>query len=220
MADHKLILDTTWEEEGGLSKNLQDNASRDPVPDGTGNHTNRGVTWATFKGLAAKLSYTATPALFYRMPIEIWRSIVKVGYWDVINLDNVKSQGLANLLFTIAWMSGNSRAARFAQEVANSFGANLSVDSKIGPLSTNAINILTSTQAKDGQFFERIFNKYMDFLKSLNDWRTFGNGWTNRLTTLYNNSIALIGKALLNPTKVGFWGLIITLSAVGMTVFF
>lgn len=40
------------------------------------------------------------------MPHEIWLKIAKGGYWDKLNLDTVKSQAVANVMFSWCWGSG------------------------------------------------------------------------------------------------------------------
>lgn len=112
------IDDFTEGWEGGLTDDIDDNASKYPVP-GTYTkikkgkphtssrwHTNKGVTWATFKSNAVKLGYSATPELFFLMPKEIWLKIAKSRYWDILYLDQYQSQAIANILFSWQWMSG------------------------------------------------------------------------------------------------------------------
>ena len=45
MADYRLIIPFIKSKEGGLSKETSDTASADKVPDGSGYHTNKGITW-------------------------------------------------------------------------------------------------------------------------------------------------------------------------------
>ena len=58
--------------EGGWSKDPLDPAAAFPVPDGSGVHTNIGITWKTFAANAEKLGYAATPKNFKNMPPDIW----------------------------------------------------------------------------------------------------------------------------------------------------
>ena len=72
MANYKKIMPFVRKWEGGLSNNKSDNASKNPSPceynGKKGWHTNKGVTWTTFKG-SANLGYTANhivvKAIFY-----------------------------------------------------------------------------------------------------------------------------------------------------------
>jgi hypothetical protein len=96
--------------EGGLSRAKTDSASSYPCPytyEGrTDWHTNKGITWKTFSGLAAKLGYEASAKNFFVMPKSLWLKILKGGYWHPFNLDNCKSPELAVLIVSWAWGSG------------------------------------------------------------------------------------------------------------------
>ena len=65
MADYTNIINFIKAKEGGLSSATTDTASRNPSNCGNGSngkpyHTNKGVTWSTFKSLSSKLGYSAT----------------------------------------------------------------------------------------------------------------------------------------------------------------
>ena len=54
---NKANLDYILKWEGGLSKHPRDSAARHPVPDGSGHHTNKGITfrlWASVHGSTAE----------------------------------------------------------------------------------------------------------------------------------------------------------------------
>ena len=182
--------------EGGLSKDRNDPAAVDPVPDGSGNHTNKGVTWATFKGLASRLGYTATPALFYRMPDDVWRKIYKVGYWDPVNGDAINSQGIAELMADWAWGSGPGTAARFVQRYLVKKGYKIAVDGRFGPASTRALNDLIKKQGAK-KTFDDLWNVRLEFLKSLSGWQFYGQGWLNRMKDFYNYGITVLGSPVV-----------------------
>jgi lysozyme family protein len=141
VANHRLVLPLIRKVEGGLSRAKTDSARFDPVPDGSGYHTNRGVTWATFKGLSARLGYAATPALFYQMPPAIWERIFKLGYWDAVAGDALKSQGVATVAVDYAWGAGPGTAVKAMQQVLNyQYGARLVVDGRMGAATLRAAN--------------------------------------------------------------------------------
>jgi hypothetical protein len=71
MADFTRIIPIIKQWEGGKSKAKTDRASAFPVPDGSGYHTNKGVTWETFLGSAKKVGYSPTIENFYKMPDSI-----------------------------------------------------------------------------------------------------------------------------------------------------
>ena len=133
--------------EGRLSKDRRDRASRYPVPDGSGYHTNIGVTWQAFLFNGPLLGYTPTPALFYDMPKEIWLRIYKIGYWDTMKADQINSQAIAEFLVDWAWGSGPSLAARKLQEYLNKHEYGLKVDGILGAISIGSLNHHISKKA-------------------------------------------------------------------------
>ncbi len=83
MANYKNIIPFIQQQEGGLSKAITDTASAHPVPDGSGYHTNKGITWQTWSGVFG----TGADSIqrFYNMSEEDWETIYKKYYWDSIN---------------------------------------------------------------------------------------------------------------------------------------
>jgi lysozyme family protein len=197
--------------EGGLSRDANDPAAVDSVPDGSGYHTNKGVTWATFKGLAKKIGYNPTAALFYKMPDNIWLAIYKIGYWDPMNGDKINSQGIAELLADWAWGSGPGTAARYVQRYLVSKGYKIAVDGAFGPASTKALNDeIKKAGAK--KVFDDLHTSRLNFLKSLPGWQHYGTGWGNRLKDFYNYGIRVVNE---NPIPTG-----IILAAVALALYF
>jgi len=126
MANYRLIIPHILQSEGGLSKNPNDNASAYPVPDGSGYHTNKGVTWKTFVDLASKIGYTATPKLFYAMPSDIWGKIYKLGYWDQFRGDTIQAQAVANMFADGFWIGGGAKQVKAVQTFLKSNGYTVS----------------------------------------------------------------------------------------------
>lgn len=81
-------------------------------------------------GIPKHGSYIPSPELDYHV-----KTISKIKYWDVVKLDNVKDQSIANLLMDIAFGSGPSIAAKSVQRVLK-----LKADGKVGPITVEAIN--------------------------------------------------------------------------------
>jgi hypothetical protein len=110
MANYKFAIPFYLKKEGGLSRATTDTASSNPSPctyqGKSGWHTNKGVTWGTFKGNAAKLGYTANCTNFLNMPADIWGKIFKIGYWDFWKCDEIPFQSIADFMTWTAWGSG------------------------------------------------------------------------------------------------------------------
>lgn len=194
MANYLLVIPSLLEYEGGLSKDPHDNASAYPVPDGSGYHTNKGVTWQTFTSLASQLGYSATPALFYEMPKEIWGKIFKKGYWDKILGDKINSQGLANILVNGAYLGtyGLKNQVKAIQEFLKQNGFNVAVDGWIGTQTISAINSYATTADRTAKLLSIAREAQLNYLSKLDDWWKYKDGWTNRFNDLYNNGISLI----------------------------
>lgn len=180
MADHKIIIPFILKAEGGLSRATTDTASRNPSPcviNGvTGWHTNKGITWSTFTGLAAKLGYVASCENFKTMPQSIWDKIFKNGYWDALNLDRVNSQAIANIAADFAWGAGPVTAARRLQMAVNNVtNKKLVVDGNIGPTTLAAIN-----SAPQAALFTEYANIKDAFYKGLPGQGANQKGWANR----------------------------------------
>jgi lysozyme family protein len=217
MADYRQITGWIRKWEGGLSKSKSDYFSKFPVPDGSGYHTNKGITWKTFETLAPKLGYIATPQLFYAMPDDIWGKIFKYGYWDVIHGDQITSQAIAETLVDWAWASGagiaiiqlqgllflpTQLATIKVQALAEkrSFSQLLSAQLlKIGVASytMDTRTLATLNNANEKNFHEILSNYKQAWYLSLPGQQANYAGWKNRLVDLYNTTRHKITGAVL-----------------------
>src|SRR5690606_1286436 len=81
------------EKEGGLSRDPGDNASAYPAPwtyDGHDDwHTNKGITYQTFKSNAKRLGYEPSAKNFFEMPDSIWLNILKNVYMSAYPLHRI-----------------------------------------------------------------------------------------------------------------------------------
>jgi len=207
MADYKIVIPFILKWEGGLSRATTDTASRNPSPctfnGQTGWHTNKGVTWATFTTLASRLGYAATCTNFQRMPEDIWGKIFKVGFWDAIGGDQIKSQAIANVAADFAWGAGPFRAVQRLQMAVNNISSNkIAVDGKIGPRTIAAVNNTNQLA---------LFNEYTklkdQFYKNLPGQEANQRGWSNRHNDLLEFSkkyIFPIGGGLLAAALIFF----------------
>ncbi len=196
MANYKLLIPLLRKNEGGLSNAKTDPARVDPVPDGTGNHTNNGVTWGTFKWAAPRLGYTATPALFYEMPKWVWEGIYKKLFWDKLRGDEIKSQGIADMLVDFAYNAGVGAAIKLAQYVLLGMHSGTG---QVGPKTLDALNHKDYKKTLD-----KLYNGRLAFYKSLTTlWPIYAVGWTNRLNSVYDfakkniGTVAVAGGGLL-----------------------
>lgn len=209
MAQIKYIIPFTYKWEGGLSRATTDTASKNPSPytykGQTGWHTNKGVTYSSFKSLSPKLGYKDTADNFLNMPEDIWLKIAKNGYWDKLNLDAVKSQAVANLLFSWQWGSGYAwipRVSRYLKTKGIEWvgGSYVNKVLKLAPdfnQIADKLNLLIDKQGEKKTFDELVEQK-KQFLLSLGQPAN-EKGWLNRLEDLRKYSYGLIGKIKQNP---------------------
>ncbi len=193
MANHKIYADAMLREnwEGGLSRALTDTASSDPCPmmyqGKTGWHTNKGITWTTFKS-NGHLGYNPTPENFFLMPHNIWTLIYKKSYWDVWHLDEMKYQSIANILVSWAWGSGATGSLNmmfnFVKNKMNYSGAKTRKD----------VMKFLDSQPNERALFNLLCDERERLFVAMNQPANL-QGWKNRL----NRFRALFEPKDLNP---------------------
>ena len=191
MVNYKNLVPFIKIKEGGISGTPKDSASKNPSPCGKDRqgypyHTNKGVQWATFKGLASKGGYTASCDNFLKMPDDIWNRIYKVGFWDEIQGDRIKNQAIANTFVEMVWGSGIGSVSRGTGAVGwlNSFfkknyNQNLTSITQM----VDFVNKLDN-EGKTPELFEKLNNFRASKYKALNQ-PAFTKGWLNRLNAFY-----------------------------------
>jgi hypothetical protein len=193
MADIASIIGLTKKEEGGLSRATTDTASRYPSPyehnGKRGWHTNRGVTYKTFESLAKKLGYANNRENFINMPDSIWLKIAKNGYWDILNLDKMNSQAIANLFFSWQWAAGYGWRNRIRRYLATK-----NIDWPTSKL-LNIPIIFNELTKKEGEkkILDELIDQYKEFYISLNQPANI-KGWLNRVERLKEYAYTLISK--------------------------
>jgi lysozyme family protein len=173
----KANLDYILKWEGGLSKHPRDSAARHPLPDGSGYHTHKGITWRVFCSQYGNSEQAVNR--FYKMTHDDFRGIYKL-YWNGVKADSISSQILAEYVTDFAWGSGVAGASRQVQKWLNSQGYKVGVDGKIGNQTVTAINQLIEDKGQRIAF-ESLDAHRRHFLSRLKDFDVFGNGWYNRL---------------------------------------
>lgn len=205
MADFNLAIPIIKRSEGGLSKNPNDTAARWPVPDGSGFHTNKGITWQTFLSNAKSLGYKATPELFYQMPDEVWNKITKKYYWDMVQGDKLKSQAVATILVDWYFGSGNWSIKNLQSVLNTHFGKKLKIDGSMG------INTLTAANKVDQKkLTETLYQARIRFIEAISKkpgQSVFRNGWLDDAKHTFEMASSYL------PTITG-------LGAIALGVFF
>ena len=200
MAEALSIVPFILKWEGGLSKDPSDSASKDPAPCSykgvNGYHTNKGITYTTFKSLASPLKYSDDCDTFFKMPEEVFLKIFKNGYWNSYLLDQYKSQRIANLVVSWAWASGLAGSYRQIRKYVEAKGVDL--PDKFNSVGVKMLveyfnNLSVSGEAKA---YTDLVQAYKDFYIRLNQPK-FIKGWLNRLQDLVSTS----GEAVASTVK-------------------
>lgn len=188
---NKANLDYILKWEGGLSKHPRDSAARHPVPDGSGHHTNKGITWRVFRSIYG--SGEDAIKRFYRMTHDDFRGIYKL-YWNGVKADSISSQIIAEYVTDFAWGSGVAGASRQVQRWLNSQGYKVGIDGKIGNQTITAINQLIEDKG-ELKAYESLNAHRRHFLSRLRDFDVFGQGWYNRLNDFHSYALNTLGNS-------------------------
>lgn len=180
MSDCKHIIPFIIKSEGGLSKDPSDPASGHTVPDSSGYHTNKGITWKVFSNEFGVNSIKR----FYDMSDEDWGYIFKKLYWNLIIGDQINSQRVADVLVDWVWGSGKYYPEMDVQDILiNSFNQHITKDGSFGP---ETIKVLNSVDEQ--KLYDLIISKRYSYLDSIvvsnPKLQRFIIGWKNRMANL------------------------------------
>jgi lysozyme family protein len=180
MANYKEIIPFILQAEGGLSKAKTDKASLDLVPDGKGFHTNKGITWTTLKKYQSRLgvSQDMLIQIFYMMPQHVWEMVFKLGYWDAMKGDQIKSQAIADTLVDWAWTSGPVTAIRKLQQFMR-----VPVNSRMDARTLQRLNAISD----EGSFLKSFSDFKKQWYLTLPNQSANYEGWAKRLDRLYES---------------------------------
>ena len=161
-------------------------------------HTNKGVTFCTFKGLGQKVG--VTPITYERFLNLTKQDAGKflLAYYQQMQGDKLSPKiGLS--LCEASWGSGPGTAVIHLQKALNLMGKKVNVDGVLGPGTIAAANSVSQSALYDNYWKIRI-----SYLKSLGSlWQTYGVGWMNRVNSFLKNTskasigIGIVGIALI-----------------------
>lgn len=148
-------------------------------PDDPGGMTNLGVTraaWSAYKGRGVSEDEMRG------LTVEKVKPFYRDRYWAEISGDWLPD-GVDYAVFDFAVNSGVGRAARCLQSLVN-----VSQDGRIGPKTIAAVKDEDPVLLVNELCAERL-----KFLKGLATFRTFGRGWTKRVTDVQARAAEMAG---------------------------
>lgn len=140
-------------------------------------NVNKGISWNTFKLYSDEYLYEPTCENFKEMPDEIWNTIFKKVYWDGVNGDQIKNQGIANMLSYIAFKSGGLMyLTGYLQKVLKEFGYKIKSQEGMNIMNMNLsrldfeytdfINDIDA-KGKSSELYDKLFFDYEQDIISL-----------------------------------------------------
>ena len=229
MANYKNILTHVKTNEGGYSADPRDSQSKNPS-DVKGLdkryptlpvHTYRGVAYSTWVAYAKKKGFTPTGKNFVSMTLAQWENLLKTLYWDAIYGDNIKSQGVAEILFEAIWGGTVKPLIVYLQTylrkegATNDKGQQIAVDGAMGRNTYEALNKFTKNNKQHAKLIEDLTAFRLSQLKKMPAWNYAQNGWTRRLFEIRDAGLKYITE---NPVKTG--GAVVGLLLLGAGYYF
>ena len=153
-------------------------------------HTSSGITWSTYILYCKEKKKAPSSSEFLQMNVNIWNDIYKTLFWDKILGDKINSQGIAENLVEARFVGGSQSLIRDLIKYMNiTYNLKLSMVNYVSMPLVNALNKYIITQSRYKKVLDYLYNSRLNYYKSLNDWKVYGKGWTNRLNSLYERSI-------------------------------
>lgn len=160
-------LSLVLKSEGGWSDHAQD----------PGGATMKGVTLANFRRY---VKADATKDDLRKISNDQVATVYRRFYWDAVAGAQLPG-GVDYAVFDFAVNSGPSRAAKLLQAIVGA-----KQDGKIGPDTLEKAKAMMRATLID-----EICDRRMAFLRKLSTWKTFGKGWTSRVSAVRNNALKM-----------------------------
>lgn len=181
--------------EGGLSKDSNDTASSCAPFEGA-YHTNKGVTYCTFKSLADKLGIENSYQKFISLSNDDISKFIFYFYNDAHGNQLPDSVGLS--VTEAAWGSGKSRAIKNLQNALVNLGKLNAgdVDGVFGEQVLKAVATVPEDKLFTAFWKER--QRFIDSLTSQSKYSMYKKGWQNRIDSFLKN---ITPGAIFTATK-------------------
>lgn len=150
-------------------------------PADPGGPTNYGITLADARHY---WKANATAADVKVMSLDLAKQIYRAHYWNAMSCDALPA-GVDYCVFDYGVNSGVARSARVLQRLVK-----VPQDGVIGPQTLAAVGKLDPAG-----LIHLICEERLTFLRSLKTWRTFGKGWSARVTEVRASSLRLAAAA-------------------------
>ena len=154
--------------EGGFTDDERDKGNK--LPDGRKGSTMLGVTQFNWE---QHVGHEVTHDQMRKLTPADVEPLYKKKYWDVVRADELPS-GIDYLVFDLGVNAGPGRSIKLLQTAVG-----VPADGGLGPISMAAV--LAADPIKLIQDFS---DAKEDFYRSLDDFKTYGTGWLNRVAAV------------------------------------
>jgi lysozyme family protein len=156
-------------------------------PADPGGATMKGVTLENFRRYVKP---GATKADLRKITDEQLSTVYRKFYWDAVSASDLPD-GVDYAVFDFAVNSGPSRAAKYLQKAVG-----VAQDGKVGP---------QTIKAAQSKVYSAVINDICDarmkFLMGLSTWKTFGKGWTSRVSGVRAEALKMVLAAPMPDIK-------------------
>lgn len=156
-------------------------------------HTNKGVTFCTFKAMAEELGVLpVTYEKFIKLTdAEVAKFIYR--FYENVN-GRAFPDSIAIAMVETSWLSGKQRAFKHLQEALNDMGKPVAITQASNAETITAANAVNEQQLFDA-YMARRWAYLIDYLGNSPNYSKFKKGWANRLNEF---------KAKYRPGASGF----------------
>ena len=182
MAEFKTAYNKTSAVEGGYANDTRDSGGET----WKGISRNNEKTWVGWKIIDAYKKLPNFPGNL-KNSAELQNEVLTVykrNYWDVLNLDFIADQQMANELYDTGVNMGTGTAGKFLQRVLNvATKTDLAIDGKIG---SKTIGVFNSLNDRDKYMVWKLFNclqgeKYISICEANPSQEIFLRSWASRV---------------------------------------
>lgn len=181
MAQFLQAFQITMGNEGGYSNNPNDHGG-ETYAGIARNYWPNWAGWSVVEATKTQSPSNLDAALHANSNLQAdVEAFYKANFWDVISLDSITSQQIANQLFDTAVNMGTGIAARFLQEGVNNLKpGTLAVDGAVGPHTVAAANA-ASAEALYNQIIQLRKDRYLQIIAANPSQAQFEHSWFSRI---------------------------------------
>ena len=204
MADFSKYIQFLAKVEGGMSADPRDtNPAKTPSNyvmqtgqfKGYKVHTNRGITFGTYKANASKVGMQPTTDAFINLTYQQAYTFYKKLFWDTKFLDVVLSQGVAEQIIEafVGSLVGGNKFIKDLQITLKALNYPVKYTGKFDSQTINNLNSALKKTDTEKFIIREMTRKRLAYMQSLSGWKTYGKGWGTRVAATETRGLTYVG---------------------------